>query len=235
VGYKKLVLTFKLNNMKNKLKYITSAFLLILSFGFSSCEKDDDTENVSTVTTYPIVTLKGDEFVSIPVGGTFNDPGVNATIGGAAVEPVKGGDAIDPSKPGVYIVTYTATNPEGFSTIAKRYVGVIAPDAAALDLSGNYKRNAGALGVSKVTKVGTGLYTTDNIGGVAVGGPLTSAHFYHTTGTKLVLPSQVNEGGETFSAESATYKFAVGTTPAQYTWTVINPGYGTTARTFVKQ
>src|SRR6478736_6403039 len=128
--------------MKNKIKFITSVFLLLLSFGFSSCEKED-TDNVSKVTTYPIVTLKGDEFVSIPVGGSFSDPGVNSTIGGATVEPVIAGDAVDPSTPGVYIITYTATNPEGFSTVTKRYVGVIAPDAAGLDLSGNYKRNAG--------------------------------------------------------------------------------------------
>lgn len=220
--------------MKNKFKFITSAFLLLLTLGFSSCETDE-TDNVSKVTTYPIVTLKGDEFVSIPVGGTFSDQGVNATIGGAAVDPAVGGDAVDASTPGVYIITYTATNPEGFSTVAKRYVGVIAPDAASKDLSGDYKRNAGALGVSHVVKVGTGLYTTDNIGGVAAGGPATTVHFYHTDGTNLVVPEQTNEAGETYSAEDASYKFAAGAAPAQYSWIVINPGYGTALRTFVKQ
>jgi hypothetical protein len=220
--------------MKNRIKYLASAFLLVVGLGLTSCEKDE-TDNISKVTTYPVITVKGDQFVSIPVGGTFTDQGASGTVGGAPVEPVKSGDNVDASKPGVYIITYTATNAEGFSVTANRYVGVIAADAAALDLTGNYKRNAGAFGVSKVTKIGSGHYTTDNIGGVAAGSPATTVHFFHTTGTKLVVPQQTNEAGETFEAIDASYKFAVGATPAQYTWTVINPGYGAAPRTFVKQ
>ncbi|KAA9341043.1 DUF5011 domain-containing protein [Adhaeribacter soli] len=202
-----------------------------------SCDKEE-TDNLSRITTYPIIAVKGEQFTSIPVGGTFKDEGVSATVGGAEIESVKSGDAVDVNTPGVYIITYTATNPDGFSVSANRYVGVIAPDAEALDLTGNYKRNAGALGVSKVTKLGPGHYTSDNIGGVAVGGPATTVHFFHTTGKTLIVPEQENAGG-TFAAINASYNFgdpaATPPVPASYTWTVINAGYGAAPRTFVKQ
>ena len=201
---------------------------------FFSCERDLKSEGISRVTNYPILTMAGEQFRSIPVGGSFTDEGVTATEGGATINVTVSGDQVDPNTPGVYVINYTAVNKDGFSASTKRYIGVIAPDAAALDLSGNYKRNAGALGVSKVTKVGVGHYTTDNVGGVAAGSPATSIHFFHTTGTKLVGPEQFN-GSTTFAIVNGSYKFAAGSAPAEYTWTVINPGYGATPRTFVKQ
>lgn len=223
--------------MKRHLRYSYLIIFALFSFTFMGCDKED-TDNLSKITTYPLIEVKGDQFVSIPVGGTFSDQGVNATVGGTPVESVKSGDAVDVNTPGVYIITYTATNAEGFSVSTNRYVGVIASDAAALDLTGNYKRNAGALGVSKVTRLGVGHYTSDNVGGVAVGGPSTTVHFFHTTGTTLIVPEQENAGG-TFEAINASYNFGDPTaTPpvaASYTWTVINAGYGAAPRTFVKQ
>ncbi|MFC5272232.1 immunoglobulin-like domain-containing protein [Adhaeribacter terreus] len=216
---------------KNSLKYFFLLFALPFLF---SCERDLETEGISRITNYPVFNMPGDQFLSVEVGGTFNDPGVTATEGGAEIPVTKTGDVVDTSTPGVYIMNYTATNKDGYSASTTRYVGVIAPDAAAADLSGNYKRNAGVFGVSKVTKVGVGHYTTDNVGGVAVGGPATSLHFYHTTGNTLVGPEQ-NNGTGVFEVVDATYSPAAGATPASYTWTVINPGYGNAPRTFVKQ
>lgn len=212
------------------------SFLLAFSaVFFFSCDRDRETEGISRVTEFPILTMQGEQWVSLPVGGTFTDPGVTATEGGESITVVTGGNTVDTNTPGVYVVTYTATNQDGFAATLRRYVGVIAADAQAADLSGNYKRNAGALGVSTVTKLGPGLYLSNNVGGVAAPGPSVSVRFFHTGGTTLVVPEQVNDGGVTFAATNASYKFATATDPAQYTWTVINSGYANNARTFVKQ
>lgn len=218
--------------MKKYLKHILyfSSFCYLMAL--TGCN-DKDTEEVSKVTTYAVISRVGDEFISIPQGQAFSDPGATATESGSPISIVTAG-SVDVNTPGVYTITYTATNADGFSVSTTRNIGVIAPDAAAEDLSGNYKRNAGAQGISKVTKLGMGHYTTDNVGGVAAGGPATTVHFFHTTGTTLIVPVQNNGSGE-FSAINASYKFANGGAPAQYTWTVINAGYLDNARTFVKQ
>lgn len=196
-----------------------------------ACERDLETEGISRVTNFPLISLKGDQFVSIPVGGTFTDPGASATEGGAPINFTTEG-TVDASKPGVSIITYTATSADGFSVSASRYVGVIAPDAAAKDLTGKYKRDIGAQGVMDVKKLGIGHYTSDNIGGVAVGGPSTTVHFYNTTGNTLVVPEQTVSGGQVFSATNSVY---VPGPPAEINWVVINPGYGTALRKFIKQ
>lgn len=205
--------------------------LLLVSPMFMACERDLETEGISRVTNFPLISLKGDQFVSIPVGGTFTDPGASATEGGAPINFTTEG-TVDASKPGVSIITYTATSADGFSVSASRYVGVIAPDAAAKDLTGKYKRDIGAQGVMDVKKLGIGHYTSDNIGGVAVGGPSTTVHFYNTTGNTLVVPEQTVSGGQVFSATNSVY---VPGPPAEINWVVINPGYGTALRKFIKQ
>lgn len=65
----------------------------------------------------------------------------------------------------MYTITYTALNKDGYSATEYRYVGVIAPNVKGIDMSGKYKRNAGALGVSTVTKISDNFYKSDNVGG----------------------------------------------------------------------
>jgi hypothetical protein len=217
--------------LKNSLimKKIKILFLLLSTIGFfSACERELETEGISRITYYPVLTLKGEQWNSIPVGGTFTDAGITAKEGETDIEVSKTG-TVDTSKPGVYTITYTAVNKDGYSASTRRYVGVISPQTAAIDLSGQYKRNAGALGVSTVTKLGPGFYQTDNVGGVATPGPATTVKFYHYEGNKLGVPAQLVNGSE-FSAESATVKVGI-----EYSWVVINSGYGTALRTFVKQ
>ncbi len=208
-------------------RFLFTALAVIASFALQGCEKDDETANVSFVTTYPVVTMAGEQWIAIPVGGTFTDPGATATVGESSTEVTVSG-TVDTNVPGVYVITYTATNPENFSASATRYVGVIAPEAAAIDLSGQYRRTAGALGVSTVTRIAPGLYETDNVGGVAEPGPETTVRFFHYEGTTLAVPEQ-DVQGSTFSAEDATVIPGV-----SYSWSVINAGYGDVLRTFVK-
>ncbi|WP_266202896.1 immunoglobulin-like domain-containing protein [Pontibacter kalidii] len=213
------------------MKILTKLFMIaILSASallLSGCEKDDETADISFVTTYPVVSLIGEQWEVLQVGETFTDPGIEAFEGETAIDYTTSG-TVDTSVPGVYVLTYTAVNQDGFSASTIRYVGVITPEAAAIDLSGQYQRTAGALGVSTVTRIEPGLYETDNIGGVADPGPATTVRFYHYDVNQLGVPPQDVQGSE-FAAVDATV------IPGEsYSWIVINPGYGTALRTFVK-
>lgn len=207
--------------------------ILLITITFISCEKD--TKNVSTITTYPELSLVGDQYMTIAKGAVFTEPGVTATIGGTAV-PFTTTGTVDPTTAGVYILEYKATNSEGFFQTAKRYVGVIAADAAALNLSGNWKRTNGVMTTWTKITAHSGLYTTNNVGGVdPVANPSYSypVRIFNIKDSTLVIPSQVNPlGGEVYCT-SVAYKPSVGL--GQVKWVVMGSGYGTAARTFDKQ
>lgn len=213
--------------MKTENRGFVLALMLLASAFLSGCEKDDETANISFITTYPTIELIGEQWNAIMVGESFTDPGVEAFEGENAIEYTTTG-SVDTSTPGAYVLTYTATNSDGFSTSIRRYVGVITPEAAAIDLSGQYQRNAGALGVSTVIRLEPGLYQTNNIGGVGTPGPSTTVNFFHPTVGELAVPPQDVLGSE-FAAINATVIPGV-----SYSWNVVNPGYGTVLRTFVK-
>lgn len=208
-----------------------ASWMLLGAFFLLSCEKDDATEHISKVTTYAVLDMKGEEWVVVPQGGTYTDAGAEAAIGDtpAEVSVTYSPKAPDPNVPGVYVITYTATNEDGFSASVTRKVGVISAATAAMDLSGKYKRNAGAGGISTITKLGPGFYQTDNVGGVAEPGPSTTVRFFHFEGNKLAGPPQ-DVLGSTFSVIDGTVIPGV-----SYSWIVINSGYGDAMRTFVKQ
>ncbi|PTX12291.1 uncharacterized protein DUF5011 [Pontibacter mucosus] len=213
--------------MKSINKTFMAAMLSVMAFLLLGCEKDDETANVSFVTTYPVVTLLGDQWEVLQVGETFTDAGAEAFEGETAIDFTTSG-SVDTSVPGVYVLTYTAVNQDGFSTLERRYVGVITPEAAAIDLSGQYQRTVGDRGISTVTQIEPGLFETNNVGGVAAPGPATTVRFYHYDVGMLGVPPQDVQGSE-FAAVDATVIPGV-----SYSWIVINPGYGTALRTFVK-
>jgi len=219
--------------------------IIILSFlalGFlASCNKPDIIDNneqvgISKITYYPILTLQGAEYVTVAKGAAFTDPGATAEAGGATV-PVTTSGTVDANTPGVYVVNYIATNKDGFSASAKRFVVVYSTDetAAANDFSGNYARSTNG-SIATWTKIGPGVYQVFNPGG-APGTNLTVIAF-NPTGFIINVPPQTDSGGTTTSCTNAsggadiTYNPGP---PAQYQWHVVNPGYGTSLRTFNKQ
>lgn len=214
------------------MKILNKTFLAIMlsvaALFLSGCEKDDETANVSFVTTYPVVNVIGEQWEVLQVGEAFTDSGATAFEGETSIEYTTSG-SVDTNVPGVYVLTYTAVNQEGFTAFNRRYVGVVTPEAAAIDLSGRYQRNAGAMGISTVTQIEPGLFETNNVGGVAAPGPATTVRFYHYDVGQLGVPPQDVQGSE-FAAINATVIPGV-----SYTWSVINSGYGAGPRTFVKQ
>jgi Domain of unknown function (DUF5011) len=211
-------------NMKLSIKYMT----LLLLFSIIGCTKEEETANISRITYYPTIELKGEQWNEIPVGGTFTDPGVIATEGASPLTPKVSG-TVDGSTPGVYTITYVATNKDGYEAEEYRYVGVIAPSVKGMDVSGNYKRNAGAGGVSAVSKVKGNLFFANNVGGIAVPNPSVGVNFYYYADGKLGVPYQ-RTPGNAFACKDATIKPGI-----SYAWVVLNSGYGTALRTFVKQ
>ena len=210
----------------------------MIAFAYG-CDKDDTLRNTETevghsrVTYFPSLELKGDRYVAIPVGGSFTDPGAEATAGGTAVTPVVGG-AINYNTPGVYTLTYTATNSDGFSAVRNRTVVVYSTDAsaAAHDLSGNYLRAATGE-TSTWTQIAPGVYTVLNPGGSPAGRSL-MVIAVNPTGYTIKIPSQLGNDGNTSASSDEQY---VAGPPATYQWKYLNPGanYGTGIRTFVKQ
>jgi len=205
----------------------------IAAFALSSCNKDS--LGVSTVTTYPTIELKGDVAQTILVGGTFTESGVVAKEGTTDItSSVKISGAVNAAVAGVYTITYTAVNRDGFTISARRYIGVITPAAAALDISGDYKRNAGAGGIATIVKYKSyaGLYVNNNPGGIAIitGTNEVFIYMFQTDVTKVSAPAQESSVGE-FACTGGSYDATV----KSYTWVCINSGYGNAPRTFIKQ
>lgn len=211
--------------------------ILFLSIGaallLTACEKDS--LGVSTTTTYPTVEVTGDQAMTILVGGSYTELGCVAMEGTKDISAnVVTVGSVDPATPGVYTITYTVENSDGFAASNSRNVGVIDATAAAMDISGVYKRNAGALGLATVTKSATykGLYINNNPGGVdlSLGAAPIPIYMFHWTATKIGAPAQNSVAGS-FACINGSYD----NVNKKYTWTCINAGYGASPRTFIKQ
>jgi hypothetical protein len=220
--------------MKKHIKYIGLLFVVMTTF---SCNKDNFNYKtgyvgISKITQYPNITVTGPAYVAVPKGGVYTDPGVSAKAGTADVKVVTTG-LPDVNTAGVYTVTYTAVNADGFAATASRTVAVYSTDVTAQnnDFSGSYARNInGQLAVW--TKLAPGVYTVFNPGG-APGTNLTVVVF-NPTGNQIFIPSQIAGGSPTSSAHESTVPGAGGTL-VSYKMEIVNPGYGTATRTFVKQ
>ena len=193
--------------MKNVHRFNITSLVLVVALTLLSCEKDDETANISQVTTYPDFVLEGEDLIVIVQGENFTDPGVRAlegeteipvstsVVGSPYIDPahtdpseVGYTDAFDPNVPGIYTFNYSATNSDGFSGTASRTVIVLdaAPDPA-VDLSGNY--TSGSSPASEVTKVADGVFYATNFwgGGSSV---VLDGYILTSDGVNLNIPQQ---------------------------------------------
>jgi len=202
---------------------------------FASCKKDTinntaDKVGISKVTYFPILTMSGDNIIAVEMGSAFTDPGATAKAGESDV-PVTATGSVNTSNPGVYTITYSAVNADGFSATTRRTVAVYSTsaDAASHDLSGDYARTSNG-SIASWTKIAPGVYKVFNPGG-APGTNLTVIVF-NPTGYQIFIPEQVASDGSVTSSTNESY---TNSTPPQYSWKIVNPGYGSGQRTFVKQ
>lgn len=198
----------------------------------ASCRKRD--ENVSTVevVSYPTITLSGDQYFSIPVGGTL--PTIAATAYDSFYNEVcdvtYDASVIDNTTPGLYSVPMASKNHFGFIGRTSVYVAVT-DIADSIDLSGTYVRGATG-GTANVSKVARGLYETDNVGGNA--GASTHAFFVQLTPDSCVIPTQETSDG-ILKFPTANFVFDADGVLTSYSYTIDAGGYGTSPRTFDRQ
>lgn len=144
-------------------KLLVIPFLALVCFG--ACRKKEN--SVSTLVTYstPIISVTSGNFYSIPVGGSV--PAITATAYDTFYKesyPVQiDQSTLDNTEPGFNIVTVRSKNKYGMEGTARVYVVVTDADPS-LNLAGTYMSSLG--GASTLTKLATGFYRTDNVGGV---------------------------------------------------------------------
>ena len=216
------------------MKKFIPLFYSLLAVLFVACNKDEihnteDQVGISKVTHFPVLTLNGDRYMTIEEGGTFTDPGIIATEGGAPI-PYTTDGSVNTGEVGVYDLTYTAVNKDGFPASLTRTVVIYSTESSAAgnDLSGTYIRTNGV--PSTWTKIAPGVYTVLNPGG-ATGVNLTVVAF-NQTGNTIHIPDQTIGDGSIMTSAQEVYSPGP---PATYTWQILNSGYGTQLRTFVKQ
>lgn len=115
--------------MKKNIFYIM-LLLLTSAAAFTSCD-DDSSAGVTRITYYPVLTLKGDATMHVDKGAAFNDPGCAAEMNGEDVTAqVVASGAVNTAKSGVYTITYSCVNADGFSASTSRTVIVTDPNDA---------------------------------------------------------------------------------------------------------
>jgi len=228
------------------LKYIT--IVMFLSAILSSCEKDYESY-ITKVTYYPSIELLGNQFMTVTLGQAFTDPGVIVKIGDDEVDVDQVSGTVDVNTTGVYSISYSKVNEDGFSASAQRFVGVIDPGVLANDFSGAYQRTAyGAnttpSGIATWTKVADGLYTCNNVGGVPDDNVFVyNIYVFNLVGDKVMVPAQPDQlgGGTVFctstkaGGEADLIDFIPGAVgEVGYVWSVKGSSYGTNPRTFTR-
>ena len=216
---------------KNILLFYSLVTLLIVACNKNDIHNTDEEVGISRVTHFPELTLKGDRYTNVVLGSAFTDPGITAKEGSSDI-PYTTTGSVNTNVQGVYTLTYTAVNRDGFSASIIRTVAVYSTDAgaAANDFSGTYLRTATGF-ASSWTKLAPGVYLVTNPGGASAG-TNTSVVVFNPTGNNIHMPSQsISDGTEMTSSDEI---YTPGS-PAKYVWKIINENYGPGLRTFTKQ
>lgn len=171
--------------MKNKLIYLSLAALAMM---WSGCE-DDTTDDVSFVTTYPDLQVEGSSYLVVQAGQPFTDPGVTAKIGDEEVETQVSG-APDTSTPGIYTITYSAVNEDGFSRAVTRTVGVSLEDPNAEGAISGYYDRLGTPTIIIKTDEPNEYYSTNGWGNSTV-----IPIYFTVNGTNVTIPQQASGFG----------------------------------------
>jgi len=106
----------------------------------SSCNDDNDELTDSRLTYYAALELQGDEFMTVPIGSEFVDPGCAGTLAGEDISDkiiVEGASEVDPNTLGFYEITYSALGSDGYPASVSRTVCVYDPSVT-LDIGGVY-------------------------------------------------------------------------------------------------
>lgn len=202
-------------------------------FLVTACKKK--VESSTMVVKVPKFELIGPTAFSTPAGpGSYVDPGVKYTDESGVESTITTPTTSDVNlaAPGFYSCSYELKTDHGYKLKASRLV-LVTPVSPSDDYSGVYARTSNGQTVN-VTKIGTGLYTTDNVGGVAANNAfIFDVYFGLLNDTDIVVPLQPNVvgGGELYCDQA---KFHDNGATQSFQWVVRGAGFGTSLRKFVK-
>lgn len=120
--------------MKKSIYMFALALALV---GLNSC--DYDGKDDSYVTHYVTFSLNEGSRVTVPVGSSYSEPGFTAMENGEDVSSkvTVSGDEVDPDQIGIYNITYSAVNKDGFAASTSRQVVVYNPEVTT-NITGTY-------------------------------------------------------------------------------------------------
>lgn len=223
----KLIVNQKIKIMK-RINYILLLPVMLLLL-ITGCKKDT-TAGLSKVVkvSYPEITLNGNALVILTTGATYTDAGAKLKddITGAITTIQPSDNPVNTAQPGLYVVTFSAKNANGFETTASRLVAVTGVSGT-VNRAGTYLRTVTGLNCY-ITKLAEGVYELKNPGGAGVSTE-TKLIMVETAANVYVCPPQPTADFGTMSVININFN-ATGVT-----WNVINPGFGTGTRTFIKQ
>lgn len=223
-----------------KIFYIIGISLLAVFF--TACDKD--TEDISFVTNYAVLTMEGDQYIGINKGEAFVDPGVTSMIGDQPGEVIIKG-TVNTEELGVYRIDYSSTNSDGFTAYASRYVIVMdIPSIEGNDFSGSYERtfygSARSGTFSEWTATGKpGIYKVNDPGGTDTPGFEYDVYVINIKDNLIIFPENPGPLGPIFGTstkEGTTPDFIEMSPEGKYIWSIKgSPNYGTNLRTFEKR
>jgi len=229
---------YKMNiTMKSKLLYLM-AFTLVLFV--SGC--DESSSGYTRITYYPTIEVLGNPSVTINVGETYAEEGYYAELDGVDVtDQVVVNSSVNPSKVGIYNITYSASNEDGFSSSASRKVYVVDPVSIATLYFGESETATRHFYDAPIyiTDQGDGTYMVDDIiGGLQFHGinpGFEPAYDFHAEAVIKIAAdntvSQVGETGSWYFAGSVDAKLVNGTFDPDTRTFVLNVDYGGTPLT----
>jgi Domain of unknown function (DUF5011) len=210
-----------------RIKNILTLILLTVVV-LAGCKKETTADvSKSVKVSYPSIALNGNALVTIAVGASYTDAGAKLTddITGAVSDIQPTASNVNTATPGLYVVTYSASNANGFETTASRLVAVTSVNNP-INREGTYLRTATGVNCF-ITKIANGVYKLQNPPGFS-GSPNTIVYMVETAMNVYSAPAQPTDFG-TMSVININF------TATGVTWNVVNPGFGTGTRTFVKQ
>ena len=214
--------------------------IVLLSLTLLSCEKKIDSDNISKITYYPTFEMTGDETYTIPLNGSFTEPGLVAIENGTEISVTTSvvgtiqeysGTTVNTALENEYVISYSASNSDGFLGTTGRAVWVAKTGDLVTSIEGLYTSTIVRNGVVSaqyadlefviIYKTGANTYKiSDAIGGYydmgRAYGP--DARFVAGNITAVDIPSN----NFTYPATFTNDWFGGG--PANMTGMTVNPG-----------
>lgn len=98
------------------------------ALGFVACNDDNDALTDKRVTHYATITLDGSDRIVLDKGTEYVEAGYYGEIQGEDMtDKIVVDSDLDTSETGVYSITYTLTNADGYSTVEERWIIVRDP------------------------------------------------------------------------------------------------------------